>query len=92
MTDRRFLGVVEVDSGRLLLGDPTYVGRLIHEGLVANAAAFVEGAEGVAKVAPPGVLLVTGFGGDGTYPVFGEFDEVGLARLTVEFVGPDESA
>jgi hypothetical protein len=25
MTERRFLGVVEVDSGTLLLGDPAYL-------------------------------------------------------------------
>ena len=35
------------------------------------------------------VLLISAFGGDGTFPVYGEFDEDGeLVRVTVEFVGP----
>ena len=37
------------------------------------------------------VLLLSQFGGDGTYPVFGEFDTGGeFLRATIEFVEPDD--
>ena len=36
------------------------------------------------------VLLIPDGSEDGTLPLFG--DDAGLARVTVEFVGPDEDA
>ena len=32
------------------------------------------------------VLLLGAFGGDGTFPVFGEFEDGELLRVTIEFV------
>lgn len=91
MTERRFLGIVEVDSGTLVVGDPAH--------LLSRRSSAIDGvdyeetirtdAAGVAvPLAGRPVLLISGFGGDGTFPVFGEFDEDELARLTVEFIGP----
>ena len=93
MTERRFLGVVEVDSATLLVGDPCY--------LLPRRSTGADGVDyeavlrsDAAAIATPlddrPVLLISGFGGDGTFPVFGEFDEEGLARVIVEFVGPLE--
>jgi hypothetical protein len=93
MSERRFLGVVEVDSGTLIVGDPAY--------LLARRSSGTEGVDyeevlrsdvtAVAtRLAGRPVLLISGFGGDGAFPVFGEFDEGGLSRVTVEFVDPPE--
>ncbi|OGO51634.1 MAG: hypothetical protein A2Z32_02395 [Chloroflexi bacterium RBG_16_69_14] len=95
MVEQRFLGVVEVDSGTLVIGDPSY--------FLPQAA---EGKSGVeyqtvikADSSIPGVylddrpaLLLGRFGGDGTFPVFGEFDkDAMLLRVSVEFVDRDET-
>lgn len=88
MLERKYLGVVDVDSGTLLVGDPAY--------LLARKAAGVEGPDFQEVVdadrAPDGVqlgerlvLLIQGFGGDGTYAVFGEYEDGAFVRLIVEF-------
>jgi hypothetical protein len=75
-TQRRFLGMVEVDSGTLLLGDPAYVlprvsldapGVDYQEVVVADASQHATGLAGQP------VLLLQRFGGDGPFPVYGEF-------------------
>lgn len=91
--ERRFLGVVDVDSGTLLLGDPAYC--------LPQAAAGKPGIDYQAVIDAPlvlaqrlakmPVLLLRQFGGDGTFPVFAEFYEDGeVARVTIEFVEPDD--
>ena len=85
------LGFVEVDSGTLLIGDPAYLGA--DRAAVETDAALAPDAF-AAPVLRDTALLIGRFGGDGTFPVIGEFDEAGvLARVTVEFVDPweDES-
>jgi hypothetical protein len=93
MSERRFLGVVEVDSGTVVIGDPSY--------LLTRRSSGAEGLdyEEVLRrdldvlsttLAGRPVLLISGFGGDGTFPVFGEFDEGMLSRVTVEFVDPPD--
>ncbi len=90
--ERRFLGMVEVDSGTLLLGDPLYC--------LPDQARARPGIDFTAVLAAPDepasyldgkpVLLLDRFGGDGTFPVFGEFDHSGeLVRVTVEFDPPE---
>jgi hypothetical protein len=93
--DRRFLGLVEVDSGTLLVGDPAYV--LNHAaanktGVDYDAviATDTSGAAGVLLDLP--VLLISAFGGDGAFPVFGEFEDDELQRIVVEFVAPEDDA
>jgi hypothetical protein len=93
MTERRFLGVVEVDSATLLVGDPCYLLARRSSGTsgVDYEEVLRSDATGVAtSLADRPVLLIRGFGGDGTFPVFGEFDEGGLARVIVEFVEPPD--
>ena len=107
MTDTRKLGEVNVESGILLLGDPS--DRVAYHGWKrawdaaydrsqqSVMARFRAQQQGVAEAELPAVIrfasfeigesmVIVGFGGDGTYPVFGEYDESGrLARLTVDF-------
>ena len=84
---RRFLGMVEVDSGTLVVGDPAYLLASASRGKEGiDYQAVIEAPDGVSTyLAGQPVLLIGGFGGDGTFPVYGE-----LARVTIEFVGPDE--
>ena len=93
-SERRFLGVVEVDSGTLIIGDPAY--------FLAHADAGKAGVDYETVIRADStlpaqylddrpVLLLGQFGGDGTFPVFGEFEEGELLRVTVEFVGPDDA-
>jgi hypothetical protein len=90
--ERRLLGFVEVDSGTLLIGDPTYVLPRASEGRsgvdyqAVIDAPMVDGA----RLAGQPALLLSNFGGDGSYPVIGEYEDGELMRAIVEFVGPDE--
>jgi hypothetical protein len=95
MTERRFLGLVEVDSGTLLIGDPAYALPHASRGKPGVDYETTIAIDPDPAVPLPGglVLLVGRFGGDGTFPVFGELDEYGeLERVTIEFVEPDEGA
>jgi hypothetical protein len=89
---RRYLGIVEIDSGTLLLGDPLYGLPHAERGRPGiDYAAVIEADDQAA--APLGgmpVLLLSRFGGDGTFPVFGEFEDGEVLRVTVEFVDPPE--
>lgn len=92
--ERRFLGVVEVDSGTLLLGDPAYCLPRARDGTPGIDYESIIGApdEPASYLAGKPVILLGCFGGDGTFPVYGEIDEYGeLARVTIEFVGPDDT-
>ena len=91
--ERRFLGLVEVDSGTLLVGDPGYVLPWSERGKpgVDYAAVIAAVPSAVAgPLAGTPTLLIQDFGGDGTFPVFGEFDGPDLMRLIVEFVELEE--
>jgi hypothetical protein len=91
--ERTFLGVVEVDSGTLRVGDPTYCLPHAQSGRAGIDYEVVIKApsEPAGYLAGQPVLLLGSFGGDGNFPLFGEFDEDGeLIRVTVEFVGPEE--
>lgn len=91
--ERRFLGWVEVDSGTVLLGDPASCLPHAERGVLGIDYEAVIRApdEPASYLAGQPVLLLGHFGGDGTFPVFGEIDEHGeLVRVTIEFVGPDD--
>lgn len=91
-TERRFLGIVEVDSGTLLVGDPAYCLPSIEHGKagIDYSAILAVGATPSARLAGMPVLLLGQFGGDGTFPVFGEFEDGELMRVTIEFIDPPE--
>ena len=91
---RRFLGVIEVDSGTLLLGDPVYClphaerdkAGIDYESIIRAPN------EPASYLAGKPVMLLQQFGGDGTFPVFGEIDEYGeLVRVTIEFIELEDS-
>ena len=92
--ERRFFGVVEVDSGTLLVGDPTYVlprKETGHEAVdYAEVIAADHSQSDAIRLAEGPTLLISNFGGDGTFPVFGEYEDGELMRVVVEFVEPDE--
>ncbi len=87
--------MVEVDSGTLLLGDPLYClpDRAERQSRASTTQAVIAAPDEPASyLGGKPVLLLGQFGGDGTFPVFGEIDEDGeLVRVTIEFVGPDDA-
>lgn len=93
--ERRFVGVVEVDSGTLLLGDPGYClprRETATDGI--DYQAVIDAPDEVAAyLADEPVLLLGRFGGDGSYPVFADLDSDGsVLRFIVEFVEPEDAA
>ncbi|MDX2059677.1 MAG: DUF4241 domain-containing protein [Gemmatimonadales bacterium] len=100
---RKQIGEIGVDAGLCWIGDPCYIlhadpapkaiGRdwdafcdLLHEGgqyPTCKQFHYDLGHPGL------GVVVSTGYG-DGTYPVFAEFNEDGrVAKVWVEFIGQD---
>lgn len=89
---RRFLGIVEVDSGTLILGDPLYCLPEAGSGRpgIDYAAVMDAPDEPASYLDKQPVLLLGRFGGDGAFPVFGEYEDGELLRVTVELVDPPE--
>ena len=94
MTKRRLLGFVEVDSATLLLADPGSVLPWQAQGRKGLDYAAVLGADtrpAAQELGRPGVLLLQGFGGDGRYPVCGQFRDGLLAQVVIDLdVEPEE--
>ena len=95
MIDRRFLGYVEVDSGTLLVGDPVYLLRGEADGrpgvdydAVLELTSKAQAPAG--QLAGQPVLLLQQFGGDGSFPVYGEFEDGMFARVVIEFVDAED--
>ena len=69
------LGVVGVDSGQLVIADPCYIKDSLpsYEELceIDGQIDFPKGYAGAG-------VKITDFGGDGIFPVFGEYDKDGL--------------
>ncbi len=91
MTERRLLGWVEVDSGTLLIGDPVYVLPRASDGkpgvdyqAVIDAPADLH----AQPMAERPVLLLQRFGGDGSFPVVGEFAEGELIAVRIDLDPP----
>lgn len=85
MTERKFLGVIEVDSGTILIGDPAY--------LLPSARDRKPGVDYQAVIDAPrepdsvpfagGLTMLVNAGSDGPYPVYGEYDDEGLLRVCI---------
>lgn len=91
MTERRLLGWVEVDSGTLLIGDPVYVLLRASDGKPGvDYQAVVDAPVDLhaQTVAGRPVLLLQRFGGDGSFPVWGEFDGPELIAVRIELDPP----
>src|SRR5687768_6838600 len=90
--ERRFLGMIEVDSGTIILGDPMYC--LPHAERSKPGIDFDSVIRAPVELAAyldqTPVLLLGRLGGDGSFPVYGEFEEGELVRVTIELVGPDD--
>jgi hypothetical protein len=87
--DRRLLGHVEVDSGTLLVGDPAYVLPRKDHGAGIGWDEVLAAQGSVVRLAQGTVVLLQEFGGDGTFPVVGEYEDGELLRVVVEFVDPE---
>jgi len=91
MTEMRYLGQVEVDSGTLVIGDPCYLlGRAAEGRLGVDYETVLQTDDPVTSpLDGQPVVLLRQFGGDGSFPVFGQYDDGGLVRVIVDFVEPD---
>ncbi len=76
----------------MILGDPAYCLPDKERGKPGIDYATVNPTRDYGWYLPGNLVLGLGnFGGDGTYPVFGETDADGeLLRVTIEFVGPGD--
>jgi len=87
------VGWIGVDSGMVLIGDPTNIlpraagapPRVELDALIREGAPDV-----VVPVGSGGVLLVHRFGGDGDYPVFMTRDAYGTVSIRIDFVEPSD--
>lgn len=89
----RHIGWVEVDSGCLVVGDPSHLlpwkGRG-KPGVDSQVAIDADVRIAATPIAGDLALLLQSFGGDGRFPVFGRFDGDELISIQVDFAGPDE--
>ena len=84
--ERRVLGVIEVDSGTVIVGDPTYALPRKADGVAGidyRRSPLLTGAPAYQLDNKPVVLL--NFGGDGAFPVIGEFEDGEFMRAIIEF-------
>jgi hypothetical protein len=89
--ERRFLGIAEVDSGTLLIADPGYVLPRAREGKPGIDYEEVIRADGSVHAQSIGgmpVVLLQNFGGDGPFPVFGDFDGNELIGIWINLDPP----
>jgi hypothetical protein len=91
MIDRRLLDLVEVDSGTLVIGDPAYILPSVADGrLGVDFGAVIASDDPIGSLDQTPALLLQAFGGDGSFPVFGEYEDGELVRVTIEFLAPEE--
>jgi hypothetical protein len=96
-SQRQFLGVVSVDSGILLVGDPAHVLPSSRDGQPGlDYQDVIKGDSRAQSIRLGGdvALLVQNFGGDGQFAVYGEFENGEFMRLVVDLepleLGEDE--
>jgi len=82
--ERRFFGVIEVDSGTIVVGDPAYLLPSREQGKagVDYQAVIDSEGQGVPIGGQP-VVLVTVMD-DAPYPVYGEYEDGELVRVCVD--------
>jgi hypothetical protein len=88
--ERRLIGIVEVDSGLVMISDPAYVLPRAEEkrpGVDYSVVLRDASNKPAVQLDGQGVVLLANFGGDGPYPVFGEFEDGEFMRAIIEF-GP----
>lgn len=86
--ERRVLGIVEVESGTVIVGDPTYSLPAADRGKPGIDFSAVlrdlSDRHGTQLDGQP-VVLLANFGGDGAFQVFGEFEDGEFMRAIIEF-------
>lgn len=96
MTERKFLGVIEVDSGTLVIGDPAYLLPSAKDGKPGVDYQAVIDAPRVPEAVPfaDKLAILVNLRDDGPYPVYGEYDDEGLLRVCILLdpieIGEDE--
>jgi hypothetical protein len=89
----RHVGWVEVESGCMIVGDPTYLlpwkerGK---PGINYQVAIDADASNAVTPIARKLALLFQRFGGDGRFPVFARFDGEELVSIQIDFVDPTD--
>jgi hypothetical protein len=89
-----FLGVVEVQSGALLLGDPQHLLPNARDGIAGIDLEEIGRVDRSWTAQPVGdrpVLLLGKLPMEGTFPVFGEFDGESLVAVLVDLEPEVES-
>ena len=87
LSSEKLIGVVEVDSGTLVIGDPVYL--LPHAARGKGGVdyeAVIGACDPIGRLGGQPVLLLQQFGGDGTFPVFGQYEDGELIRVTIDLV------
>jgi hypothetical protein len=89
--ERKFVGLVGVDSGTMVLGDPTYLlpSRERSKAGIDYQEVIDAGPEEFQPFARGTSLLLSLAMGDGTYPVFGEWEDGEFMSITV-YLTPTE--
>lgn len=98
---RILMGHVDVDSGQLMVGDPCYLsewkghdweqdapkGEYSYSGACEATTSGVAFGELNHAMGHPGAAIAFGgFGGDGSFPVYAEYDSDGyLSKVTIDF-------
>ncbi len=85
--ERRIIGVIEVDSGTVVVGDPAYTLPSVEDGKagIDYSAVLADVESHGRQLAEQPVVLLANFGGDGAYPVIGEFEDGEFMRAIIEF-------
>jgi hypothetical protein len=85
MPDRRLLGIVEVDTGTLVIGDPAYLPDGTEtRGNDASMAVDAAVSRFVVPIANGLALQIQNFGGDGSFAVYGDFDDDELMSIVID--------
>jgi hypothetical protein len=81
------IGIIEVDSGTVVVGDPLYTLPSQERGKpgIDYSAVLTDVESHGRQLAGQPVVLLANFGGDGAYPVYGEFEDSEFMRATIEF-------
>jgi hypothetical protein len=86
LTEREFLGVIEVDSGTILIGDPAYVLPSASRGKRGSDYQEVIDAPTTSVGVPfaNGLAMLANVRDDGPYFVYADFDEGELVSISIE--------